>query len=136
MSGRLRKERSTSLVFVLESGVFIEDSDMVYVSLQASRLEHRQGPRCYSLEPGGLVLRCLASVVWNTHMMVISPAPSLDVIYSREIINSCPLQGGHTPFALQGMCKVGIQVGPSKDKSRKRSKKQIFMESFSFPVSM
>ena len=36
--------------------VFIKDCGLVYVSSQASRnqLEQRQGPRCHSLEAGGL----------------------------------------------------------------------------------
>lgn len=43
VSGRLRKERTMSLVFAQGQGVFTEESGLVYVSPQASRncLEQR-----------------------------------------------------------------------------------------------
>lgn len=49
-----QKERRESPLWGL--GGFIEDRGPVSVFFQASRnqLEQRQGPRCYSLKPGGL----------------------------------------------------------------------------------
>lgn len=51
-SERLGKEKEH---LGLGLGVFIEDCDLLYISLQASRsrIEQRQGPRCYFLDPEG-----------------------------------------------------------------------------------
>lgn len=88
------KREGGSLVFVQDLGVFVEDGGLVYVSPEASRnqLEQKQGPRCYSFDPGvlgsetssadGLEYTCPVILTWS----------SLNSTYSREILNSLSLR--------------------------------------------
>lgn len=77
-------------------GGFIEDGGQVHISSQASRnrLEQRQEPRCYSLEPGGLGVEMSSSggleYTYDSCLWPFSPGPLLDVISSREVIDSLP----------------------------------------------
>lgn len=76
---------------------------------------------------------CLEPVVWNMYMMphpVISKIFSIMLEDSTEIIHSLSL----TRRTYIKAC-IGQGAGPSKNRNRKGSKKQIFMASFSFPIS-
>lgn len=107
-SGRLRRGESPSLC--LGAGVFTEDSGLVSgPPRHPGTLGQGRGARCQSWEPGVSAWSCVAPVVWNAHLMA-SAGPSLDVTYSKEIINSCPLQRRQTLFAPRGMGKVGVHV--------------------------
>lgn len=70
---------------------------------------------------GGLGVKMSSSCglvcTYDTFVQSLSPPPSLDVIYSRELLTLCPLQGGFMLFALQHMCKVGWGAGPSMNRS-------------------
>lgn len=102
----LGKERSMNFIFVWGLGFFTEDGSLAYVSSLASRnhLEQRRGLRCYSLELGGLGMELSSSsgleCTYDSFIQSFSPGSSLDVIYSRESLTLCPLQGGHVLFAL------------------------------------
>lgn len=94
-----------NLIFVWGLVFFVEDSCLVYMYSQGSRncLEQRRGFRCYSLEPRGLGMEMFSSsgleCTYESFVQSFSPSPSLDVIYSRESLSICPLQG-HVLFAL------------------------------------
>lgn len=93
--------------------------------------EHRRGPRCHSLEPGGLGVGMSGSGGledrYNSFVCSSSPGPSLGTLCSREIINSLSLTGTTFTVCIRGPCRMGVPVS-CKNRSRKRSKKQIFTE--------
>lgn len=83
-----------SLVFASGLGVLVENCGLVYESSQAPRnqLERRQGPRCDSLVPEGLGVEKSSAgsleYAIDSFISSFSLGPALDVIYSKEIINS------------------------------------------------
>ena len=135
--GRLGKERNVSLVFVWCLGFFSWMVPGVCVPSGIQELV-RMVMRVQSwqpLEPGGLVMEmssaCGLECTYGTFPWSFPPGPSLDVIYSRESLTPCPSQGGHHETCV----KWGEGAGPCKNRSRKRSKKQTFAQSFSVPIS-
>ena len=131
-SERLRKDPH----LCLGSGVFTEVGSRVYVSSQTARdqSEARQRPpSAIPWSPGSLVSSS-CGLEYALLPPVLLTWSFLDVLYSKEIINSMSykdLQYLHYEVCV----KWGGGVGPSKNGKKKRSKKQIFMEPFSFPIS-
>ena len=143
MSRRLGKKRSICLS--LGPGSFIEDDGLEYVSSQASRkwLEQRLVPKVSLLGVGGgggclRIKMCSTGSLEHTYgrfLQTFSSGSSLDVICSREIMSSFPYREDVHYLHYKACVKWGVGTGPSKNGSRKRSKK-VFMESFSFLVSL
>ena len=87
------------------------------------------------LGTGGLGIEMSSTVglnyAYNGFLWPFSPDPSLDISYSREINISLSSTRRTHAVALQGMCKVGVQV-LARIKAEKEQKTDFFMESFSF----
>lgn len=92
---RLRK-KGGSLIFVRSLGAFIDNCSLMHMSSQASRnwSEQGQGP---GVHHKSLIPWSRGPWYWDVHcwwsgnvynfIWSLSPGPSSDVIYSREIIN-------------------------------------------------
>lgn len=139
-SGRLRKEMVDESYLCVGSGVFTDNCGLVHMFSQAYRNQSKQGQgpgvQHESLIPwnqGVLASsRGLAQGVWNKHMMTL-PRHSIDIIQKtpKKSLTPYPLQGGLTLRHLQH------GRGRSQQEQKKeREQKQIFMKSFSFPLSI